>query len=190
MEFGYWSRVHCGTMKKLLLAFCLIALGMANAQAAPANDDLETFLSKHNVVSQIQQAGDSMLASASELVGNAMGFLGVRYRYGGTTPETGFDCSGFVRATFEKTLGRILRELVSRTSLILMTYSPSHAQTREEATACGCREHRALIDAIRLRDAREAPRLMLAHLARIESQLEFTPPAAEAPDLARLLGGV
>lgn len=76
-------------MKKLLLAFCLIALGMANAQAAPANDDLETFLSKHNVVSQIQQAGDSMLASASELVGNAMGFLGVRYRYGGTTPETG-----------------------------------------------------------------------------------------------------
>ena len=38
-------------------------------------------------------------------------------------------------------------------------------------------------------DAREAPRLMLAHLARIESQLEFTPPAAEAPDLARLLGG-
>ena len=59
-------------MKKLLLAFCLIALGMANAQAAPANDDLETFLSKHNVVSQIQQAGDSMLASASELVGNAI----------------------------------------------------------------------------------------------------------------------
>lgn len=49
-----------------------------------------------------------MLASASELVGNAMGFLGVRYRYRGTTPETGFDCSGFVRATFEKTLGRIL----------------------------------------------------------------------------------
>ena len=95
-------------MKKLLLASCLIGLGMVNAQAAPKNDDLETFLNKHNVVSQIQQAGDSVLASASELVGNAMGFLGVRYRYGGTSPETGFDCSGFVRATFEKTLGRIL----------------------------------------------------------------------------------
>eukprot|EP01036_Dinobryon_divergens_P042900 gene42900-57048_t len=82
------------------------------------------------------------------------------------------------QAAGHQTLGRILRELVSRTSLILMTYSPSHAQTREEATACGCREHRALIDAIRLRDAREAPRLMLAHLARIETQLEFTPPAS------------
>lgn len=88
----------------------------------------------------------------------------------------------------QQTLGRILREMVSRTSLILMTYSPSHAREREEATACGCREHRALIDAIRLRDAREAARLMLAHLARIETQLEFTPPAADAPDLAQLLG--
>ena len=28
---------------------------------------------------------------------------------------------------------------------------------------------------------------MLAHLARIEHQLEFTPPASEAPDLAQLL---
>ncbi|MDP3227217.1 MAG: GntR family transcriptional regulator [Acidovorax sp.] len=91
-------------------------------------------------------------------------------------------------AAGHQTLGRILRELVSRTSLILMTYSPSHAREREEATACGCREHRALIDAIRLRDAREAARLMLAHLARIETQLEFTPPAADAPDLVQLLG--
>ena len=92
------------------------------------------------------------------------------------------------QAAGHQTLGRILRELVSRTSLILMTYSPSHAREREEATACGCREHRALIDAIRLRDAREAARLMLTHLARIETQLEFTPPASDVPDLAQLLG--
>ncbi|MCW5237255.1 GntR family transcriptional regulator [Verminephrobacter eiseniae] len=89
----------------------------------------------------------------------------------------------------QQTLGRILRELVSRTSLILMTYSPGQARERERATACGCREHRALVDAIRLRDAREAARLMLAHLARIAAQLDFTPPAAQAPDLVRLLGG-
>ena len=42
--------------------------------------------------------------------------------------------------------------------------------------------------AIRLRDAKEAARRMLDHLARIESQLEFTPPASEAPDLMSLLG--
>lgn len=93
------------------------------------------------------------------------------------------------QAAGHQTLGRILRELVSRTSLVLMTYSPSHAHERKEATACGCREHRALIDAIRLRDAVEAERRMVAHLERIESQLEFTPPRSEAPDFAQLLGG-
>nr|WP_311222050.1 MULTISPECIES: GntR family transcriptional regulator [unclassified Acidovorax] len=91
------------------------------------------------------------------------------------------------QAAGHQTLGRILRELVSRTSLILMTYSPSHARERVDATACGCREHRALLDAIRLRDAKEAARRMLDHLQRIESQLEFAPPPTEPPDLARLL---
>ena len=95
-------------MKKFLIVICLAAAGMTAAQAAPQNVELEKFLKKHNVVNQIQQAGDSVLVSASELVGNAMGYLGVRYRYGGTSPETGFDCSGFVRATFEKAFGRVL----------------------------------------------------------------------------------
>lgn len=85
-----------------------------------------------------------------------------------------------------QTLGRILRELTSRTSLILMTYSPAHAREREEATACGCREHRALLDAITLRDAPEAARRMHDHLTRLESQLQFAPPADTAPDLATL----
>ncbi|MBA4329607.1 MAG: GntR family transcriptional regulator [Polaromonas sp.] len=87
-----------------------------------------------------------------------------------------------------QTLGRILRELTSRTSLILMTYSPAHAREREEATACGCREHRALLDAITLRDAPEAARRMHDHLTRLESQLQFAPPDNSAPDLAALFG--
>jgi cell wall-associated NlpC family hydrolase len=39
---------------------------------------------------------------------NAMGFLGVPYRRGGSSVETGFDCSGFVRAMYEQTVGLIL----------------------------------------------------------------------------------
>ena len=68
------------------------------------------------------------------------------------------------------------------------TFSPSHARERDEATACGCRERRALSDAMHLRDAREAARLMLAHLVRIETQREFTPPASDVRDRAQLLG--
>ncbi|MDP3836456.1 MAG: GntR family transcriptional regulator [Hydrogenophaga sp.] len=86
----------------------------------------------------------------------------------------------------QQTMGRILREMVSRTSLILMTYSSSHSQARREATACGCEEHRALLAAIRLRDAREAARLMREHLDRLEAELDFSPPTGQAPDLERL----
>ena len=90
------------------------------------------------------------------------------------------------QAAGHQTLGRILRELVSRTSLILMTYSADHGKEREEATACGCREHKALLDAIRLPDPVEAPRLMRQHLERLESQLQFTQPAEEVLDLAQV----
>ena len=86
----------------------------------------------------------------------------------------------------QQTLGRILRELISRTSLILMAYSPPHERNREDASACGCREHRALLDSIRLRDAPEAGRRMREHLIRLESQLQFTPPLDAVPDLSTL----
>lgn len=92
-------------------------------------------------------------------------------------------------AANHQTLGRILRELVSRTSLILMTYSASHLQTRPDAvTSCGCQAHRALLDAIRLRDSREATSLMRDHLQHLEAQLVFDISAAEVPDLASLFG--
>jgi len=86
-----------------------------------------------------------------------------------------------------QTLGRILREMVSRTSLILMTYGPPPSPQREQESACGCLEHRALIDAMRLRIVPEAVRLMKEHLSRIEAQLVFPPDTAPKTDLARLL---
>lgn len=92
-------------------------------------------------------------------------------------------------ASDHQTLGRILRELVSRTSLILMTYSDNHVQSKAEATSCGCQEHRALLDAIRLRDPREGARLMREHLALLEQQLQFKETVEDAPDLLSLFGG-
>ena len=44
----------------------------------------------------------------SSLIDSAMNFLGVRYKLGGNTAETGFDCSGFTRYVFENSLGRVL----------------------------------------------------------------------------------
>ena len=45
---------------------------------------------------------------ASDMVVAAMNFIGVRYRRGGTSAETGFDCSGFTRHVFEMSLGLVL----------------------------------------------------------------------------------
>ncbi len=57
---------------------------------------------------QIAQVRDSVSSKASELVVTALGFLGVRYKRGGNSIETGFDCSGFVRAMYQQTVGLIL----------------------------------------------------------------------------------
>lgn len=59
-----------------------------------------------------------VLASAPELAIFALGLVGVDYRYGGTSPERGFDCSGLVRYVFQEvagaTLPRTSREMAQR----------------------------------------------------------------------------
>lgn len=51
----------------------------------------------------------------SELLDNALSFIGVPYRFGGSSPASGFDCSGFVKYVFNKTfdlsLPRTAREM-------------------------------------------------------------------------------
>jgi cell wall-associated NlpC family hydrolase len=39
---------------------------------------------------------------AREVLVNALSLTGVRYKYGGNSPETGFDCSGFVRYVYQQ----------------------------------------------------------------------------------------
>ena len=40
--------------------------------------------------------------TAQEILLNALSLTGVKYKYGGKSPETGFDCSGFVKYVFEQ----------------------------------------------------------------------------------------
>ena len=94
-------------LKQTLLILCCVA----SAHAAPSNnaaDDIERYLAERGIVAQMDQVRQSVGDTASDLVGNAMTFLGVPYRRGGTNATTGFDCSGFVRSMFEQTVGKVL----------------------------------------------------------------------------------
>ena len=94
-------------MKPTLSAVTTALLFTAYAYAAPA-DDLDKLLTEKGLMGQIGQVRQTVGNRASELVVNAMGFLGVPYKRGGNTAETGFDCSGFVRAMYEQSIGLIL----------------------------------------------------------------------------------
>lgn len=121
-------------MSKRLCLTLLIAC--ASAQAAPvvsAEEDVGRFMADKSfmaeksfasdkgfsadkadavpdksLLTKLEKVGSSVTNRASDLVVTAMGFLGVPYRRGGNTAETGFDCSGFVRAMYEKTVGLVL----------------------------------------------------------------------------------
>ena len=49
---------------------------------------------------------------------NAMSLIGVGYRWGGTSPDSGFDCSGLVGYVFRTALGielpRVSRDMASK----------------------------------------------------------------------------
>ena len=94
------------TVPSILLA-CLMA-SAAHAEPAAPTDDMDRLLADKGLLNQIAQVRESVSNKASELVVTAMGFLGVPYKRGGNTFETGFDCSGFVRAMYEQTVGLIL----------------------------------------------------------------------------------
>jgi len=97
-------------MNRFAFAFAVLFLTSSALQAAPGSgeDDIDKFIADKGLLSQLAHVRQSVSNRASDLVVNALGFLGVPYRRGGNNAETGFDCSGFVRAMYEQTVGLML----------------------------------------------------------------------------------
>ncbi|MDM0112152.1 C40 family peptidase [Variovorax sp. J22R133] len=89
----------------------VLLLFACSAIAAPQDDkadEIGHLMVKQGLIAQLDQVRQTVTDRTTSLVGSAMGFLGVPYRFGGTSAETGFDCSGFVRAMYNQTLGHVL----------------------------------------------------------------------------------
>ncbi len=69
--------------------------------AAPARADEEPPLVLQESTTLLERATTSIDATLDK----ALDLLGIRYRWGGSKPETGFDCSGFVGHVFRESLG-------------------------------------------------------------------------------------
>ena len=106
------------------LILCGLVFLTTTALAVPVEDDLDRMIKERGLVTQmtdqlsqqisnqlggpLQSARNAFGGKASELVIQAMGLLGVPYKSGGTSEEKGFDCSGFVRYMYEKSVGLVL----------------------------------------------------------------------------------
>lgn len=95
-------------MRTFTFLSSLLLVTNVHARPAAAPDDLGNFINDKGLLSQIDQVRQNVTDKAAELVVTSMGFLGVPYRMGGNSVETGFDCSGFVKAMYAQTVGLIL----------------------------------------------------------------------------------
>lgn len=83
-------------LKAIALGLCLLASLPARADEMPQPLQLE--------MSMLDRA----TATVEDTLERALDLIGIRYRRGGSSPETGFDCSGYVSHVFREGLGLYL----------------------------------------------------------------------------------
>jgi len=90
----------------VLCLLCVICSAISTGCAAhpPASENssliLERKLSSHSAAQGVDEA--SWPERARSVLKNALSLSGIRYQYGGNSPESGFDCSGFVRYVYQQ----------------------------------------------------------------------------------------
>lgn len=85
-------------------AGCLLVSLALTAPTVTAQSRDESSLAA-TATATVKAAAANAFATAENLSMFALGLIGVNYRWGGTTPETGLDCSGLVRYVFQQVTG-------------------------------------------------------------------------------------
>jgi cell wall-associated NlpC family hydrolase len=88
-----------GVIVALFAAGALAGAGSLRAQESTTRGFVDT------AGGVVKDAASSAWHTAQSLSTYALGLLGVNYKFGGNTPESGLDCSGLVRYVFQQVTG-------------------------------------------------------------------------------------
>ncbi len=96
--------------RKILTALLLALLAnvTTNSWSADSNSQQQPFPQFSDPVPAADNSQPGYMDNARELVMRALSMLGVNYKFGGSTPSAGFDCSGLVDHVFREVSGLIL----------------------------------------------------------------------------------
>lgn len=96
--------VIVNAMRKLTLTLC--AALMMSSLNVQADDSIFRFW-KSNATAEEKEAAQAekpVEGSINRVINQALDMIGIDYRYGGSSPENGLDCSGLVKYVFEQSL--------------------------------------------------------------------------------------
>ena len=106
----------------LFLSLCLVAPCFAAEVTENVAGDAIVIIDEPSVANSTWQN------KTQEIIMSAMSLTGIKYKYGGTSPETGFDCSGFVRYVFNQATNLALPPTARAISQIGKTVSKDELQ--------------------------------------------------------------
>ena len=97
---------NCRVIKPKISYFLCILLALTSASCAAVEPASANVHNQADSQALEQTSSDdnpeNWSARAREVLVNALSLTGIKYSYGGKSPETGFDCSGFVGYVFKQ----------------------------------------------------------------------------------------
>ena len=111
--YGSWIRMvrYMSTQARVFASFVMAAVLAGCASAPPVK------AVRPKVINPIvMNPNNDMLGAADDVLFRALGLVGTPYRWGGNTPDSGFDCSGLISFVYRDAAGialpRSTREMI------------------------------------------------------------------------------